>query len=39
METPQISFKQVVSRGCGLYVHKKIQYLNKNQAFRLNINK
>jgi len=24
METPQVSFKQVVSRGCGLDVHKKV---------------
>ena len=24
METPEVSFKQVVSRGCGLDVHKKI---------------
>jgi hypothetical protein len=24
MENPQVSFKQVVSRGCGLDVHKKV---------------
>ena len=24
METPEVSFKQVVSRGCGLDVHKKV---------------
>jgi len=24
MESPQVSFKQVVSRGCGLDIHKKV---------------